>query len=31
MLDRILDLAVRIQQVPAPTFDEAARAAFVQD
>jgi len=26
-----LDLAVRIQQIPAPTFSEAARAAFVCD
>ena len=31
MLDRLLELAVRIQQVPAPTFDEAARAALVRD
>jgi len=29
MLDRILDLAVQIQQIPAPTFDEAARGKFV--
>jgi acetylornithine deacetylase/succinyl-diaminopimelate desuccinylase-like protein len=29
MLDEILDLAVRIQQIPAPTFEEAERAAFV--
>jgi len=28
-LNRILDLAVQIQQIPAPTFDEAARAQFV--
>ncbi|HEY2980751.1 MAG TPA: M20/M25/M40 family metallo-hydrolase [Anaerolineales bacterium] len=28
--DRLLELAVQIQQIPAPTFDEAARAAFVQ-
>jgi len=28
-LDRILDLTVQIQQVAAPTFDEAARAQFV--
>ena len=31
MLDRLLELVVRIQQVPAPTFDEAARAALVRD
>ncbi len=29
-LQRILDLAVRIQQIPAPTFDETARGAFVR-
>ncbi len=29
MTDRILDLAVQIQQIPAPTFDEAARGKFV--
>lgn len=29
MLERILDLAVQIQQIPAPTFDEKARAEFV--
>jgi acetylornithine deacetylase/succinyl-diaminopimelate desuccinylase-like protein len=27
--DRILDLAVQIQQIPAPTFDESERAQFV--
>jgi len=27
--DRILDLAVQIQQIPAPTFEESARAQFV--
>lgn len=27
--ERILDLAVQIQQIPAPTFSEAARAQFV--
>lgn len=26
----VLDMAIAIQQVPAPTFDEARRAAFVQ-
>lgn len=30
-LDRLLDLAVAIQQVPAPTFYESKRAAFVRD
>jgi acetylornithine deacetylase/succinyl-diaminopimelate desuccinylase-like protein len=30
MLERILDLAVSIQQVPAPTFEEMQRAQFVQ-
>jgi len=29
--EALLDLAMRIQQVPAPTFDEAQRAAFVRD
>lgn len=29
MIDRILDLAIRIQQIPAPTFDEGARGQFV--
>ncbi len=29
--DRILDLAIRIQQIPSPTFDERQRASFVQD
>lgn len=27
--NRLLDLALRIQQIPAPTFEEAARARFV--
>ena len=27
--NRILDLAVQIQQIPAPTFEESARAQFV--
>lgn len=30
-LDRILDEAIRIQQIPAPTFAESARAAYVAD
>ena len=30
LLTRLLDLAVAIQQIPAPTGEEAARAAFVQ-
>ena len=30
MLEKILDLAVAIQQVPAPTFEEMQRAQFVQ-
>lgn len=29
--DRVLDLACAIQQIPAPTFAEAQRAAFVRD
>lgn len=29
-VDRLLELAIQIQQIPAPTFDEGARAAFVQ-
>jgi acetylornithine deacetylase/succinyl-diaminopimelate desuccinylase-like protein len=29
MLDRVLDLAIQIQQIPAPTFDEVARGRFV--
>jgi tripeptide aminopeptidase len=28
---RLLDLACEIQQIPAPTFEEAERAAFVRD
>ena len=27
--DRTLDLAIQIQQIPAPTFDEQERAAFL--
>jgi tripeptide aminopeptidase len=30
LLARLLDLAVEIQQIPAPTFHEAQRAAFVR-
>ena len=30
LISRILDLAVEIQQIPAPTFHEAARAEFVR-
>ena len=29
MLNRLLDLAIQIQQIPAPTFDETARGKFV--
>jgi tripeptide aminopeptidase len=29
-VDKLLELAIQIQQIPAPTFDERARAAFVQ-
>ncbi len=29
LINRLLDLACEIQQIPAPTFDEARRAAFV--
>jgi tripeptide aminopeptidase len=28
--DRVLELAIQIQQIPAPTFDEAERADFVR-
>ncbi len=30
LLERLLDLALQIQQIPAPTFGEQARAQFVQ-
>ena len=30
-IDRLLELAIQIQQVPAPTFHEQGRAAFVQE
>ena len=29
-IDRIVDLAIQIQQIPAPTFDESKRAEFVR-
>ena len=29
--NRVLDLAIRIQQIPSPTFDERQRASYVQD
>jgi acetylornithine deacetylase/succinyl-diaminopimelate desuccinylase-like protein len=29
-LDKILDLAVAVQQIPAPTFEEGSRAAFLR-
>ena len=31
LVQRLLDLACEIQQIPAPTFQEGARAAFVRD
>ncbi len=31
LTDRILDLAIQIQQIPAPTFGEQERAAFVRE
>jgi tripeptide aminopeptidase len=31
LADRVLDLALVIQQIPAPTFQEEKRAAFVRD
>ena len=31
LLDRLLDLAIQIQQIPAPTFHEAERASFLRD
>ena len=30
LVQRVLDLAVEIQQVPAPTFNEKERASFLQ-
>lgn len=29
--DRIIDLAIQIQQIPAPTFNEGKRAGFIRD
>ncbi len=31
MLNRLIDLAIQIQQIPAPTFDEAARGKFIME
>jgi acetylornithine deacetylase/succinyl-diaminopimelate desuccinylase-like protein len=31
LIERLLDLACAIQQIPAPTFREQARAAFIRD
>jgi tripeptide aminopeptidase len=31
LINRVLDLAVNIQQIPAPTFDEGRRAAFIHE
>jgi tripeptide aminopeptidase len=31
LVDRVLDLALAIQQIPAPTFQEEKRAVFVRD
>jgi len=31
ILARLLDLAIRIQQIPSPTFDEAQRIAFLRE
>jgi acetylornithine deacetylase/succinyl-diaminopimelate desuccinylase-like protein len=31
LLERVLDLAVQVQQIPAPTFFESGRAKFVQE
>ncbi len=30
MINRLVDLAIQIQQIPAPSFEETARAEFVQ-
>lgn len=30
MINRLIDLAIQIQQIPAPTFEEALRAEFIQ-
>jgi tripeptide aminopeptidase len=29
--DRLIDLAIQIQQIPSPTFEEKQRAAFIRD
>ncbi len=31
LINRLIEMAIAIQQVPAPTFEEAARAAFVRE
>ena len=31
LVPRVLDLAVAIQQIPAPTFNERQRGAFIQE
>jgi tripeptide aminopeptidase len=31
LIDRLLELAIQIQQIPAPTFEEGRRAEFVRD
>ena len=31
IIKRVIDLAIEIQQIPAPTFEEAQRAEFVRD
>jgi acetylornithine deacetylase/succinyl-diaminopimelate desuccinylase-like protein len=31
IIDRILDLAIQIQQIPAPTFSEGKRAVFIRN
>jgi len=31
LIQKVLNLAVEIQQIPAPTFDEARRAAFIRE
>ena len=30
MIDQLIDLAIQIQQIPAPTFEEASRADFIR-
>ena len=29
MIERIVDMAVKIQQIPAPTFHESSRAEYI--